>query len=1603
MSKYIYNGNNIESYNLGICCLVISYVVTAWVLSTGSTLLYLSHSGKAERRSKWNNKKQNERRAKERKAIAAKNAQKLKAENKKCKANKLNSQSGTETTKSGPKTLKSGASTTKSESDWPWTRLLRLMLIFLSFGVFGFGANRWSFSIIHEWLTNDGFDLLNICWTWCRTPKKFTDPKFSIEKFFSESWTEIKKIFTDFNISLPDLKAIIPDLDFSDLTWAHIKRAKIVTDLYEICCAIVTIGWMEKFEFELGGCMIFKCTSLRREISGLELLEMLYSYCAHVWSCSWSAITGTGLKAFWMDAINSDYEVNWTYLLTTEPLIECGRLELEDGTKIDPHEYDRLLEEMIVKTTKILDTCKHGEKSYYAPKLLHLKSLRTKRVLSQKRGIRAAPLGVLIHGESSVGKSVMTDVLVKYVLEVNGFDASEETIISLNEFDRFQSEYRTHHNAVIFDDLANGKAEHAEGNPLMKVVQFINNNPCAALNPNLELKGNIMIEPKLVFATTNVKRLMAETYSNEPLAINRRFPLTITQSVRPEFQKEDSHMLDGSKLSRDAVIDDFALFTVEYPKPKACVVGSSVEYVPYELEGEKMIDIGIKKLLKLLMIESRKHFAEQEQLLAKKRLLAETKLCEHDNFPELCDECHAHEDVSTEPLDSQVGALPNFAEAKDWLLALEERICLYLEARLLAFLKTEMGCVLLLALYKDTLRSILLRNIQTVCAFTIILIFYDETLRASLTMLVAYVCYCLYESRSSYNAALRRYSTVPRPSRWIRNMSSLQKTGLIAMFGGLAFFRILFLLIQKWRKLPVAQAAAPIVLTDEGAPTLHPSWGDSGHPEREAANNIACPVQAMTTSRSQLVGTIGKKLCYLSIDLGDGTSTFCNALPVTTGVFVIPAHIVKDKQLSCTLHRSAGNMVRCNLSKFNTKKLIGDLSLWYVPEAGPQRDLTTLFPEHTNAYRHVDAEMVYNDHGKIVNYGKMNCIPGRVYTTEGGTFKGLNYIFPGQTFEGLCLAVLVGQAPYAHIAGFHLAGRDSKGAAGVVTREVLLKGIDEVTNMSVAFKSHSAAPLETKVCGIPFGPLRAPHEKSSVHTALPDAKMQVYGDHTMPIATQRSNVRKTMISDDVAEVMDIERSHGRPYKMEDSMHWEVDIAAKTATAYDFEDQFVAAAFEDYSKHIHDNISDKDLEKVGKLPLDAVLAGIDGVSAVNAMNFATSSGFGIKGKKNVYVEKSERHVDGISCPRDVDPMIMEEVEKLRAKLAAGESINTIFKGSLKDEPTKLTKKKVRVFAACNLPFTILVREYFLTLSKLMQDNPETFECAVGIVAESPQWTDFMNFIYKNGKDRCVAGDYAAFDGRMSPKFMALAFKVLVELAERSGNYDEEDLTIMRGIATEITNPLYDHHGTLVRFFGSNPSGHPLTVVINSIVNSLYMRYCYFKLSVGAFMFPHRVPPFAQVVALMTYGDDNIMTVAKGYDYFNHTSIAKVLADAGITYTMADKEAESVPFIHASETSFLKRSSVWDKELNLYRAPIELGSISKSLHAQVESDVLTREQHSAEAIRGAAEKFFEFGREEYTIRVSQLEEVAKRAGLMGYIGDLKTYDERLSDFRKKFDWQ
>lgn len=151
--------------------------------------------------------------------------------------------------------------------------------------------------------------------------------------------------------------------------------------------------------------------------------------------------------------------------------------------------------------------------------------------------IRKQPYCVLLTGPPGCGKTgTAMKIAAATIRSIHG-SFSPNDVVTLNETDDYQSEYRTNHKVVIFDDLGAENVNTKPINPWRKIIDFVNNIRKTALNPNLELKGNVYIEPELVIITTNLKaesNFNTYFYLSCPEAVMRR--LTKVYYLNPDFQ-----------------------------------------------------------------------------------------------------------------------------------------------------------------------------------------------------------------------------------------------------------------------------------------------------------------------------------------------------------------------------------------------------------------------------------------------------------------------------------------------------------------------------------------------------------------------------------------------------------------------------------------------------------------------------------------------------------------------------------------------------------------------------------------------------------------------------------------------------------------------------------------------------------------------------------------------------------------------------------------------------------------------------------------------------------------------------------------------------------
>jgi len=521
------------------------------------------------------------------------------------------------------------------------------------------------------------------------------------------------------------------------------------------------------------------------------------------------------------------------------------------------------------------------------------------------------------------------------------------------------------------------------------------------------------------------------------------------------------------------------------------------------------------------------------------------------------------------------------------------------------------------------------------------------------------------------------------------------------------------------------------------------------------------------------------------------------------------------------------------------------------------------------------------------------------------------------------------------------------------------------------------------------------HPKSPVIQTAGSA--QIYGTLNIHVSKPKTHVKPTLMHDDVLKFYNInDCGYQSPMEVKASLAVKQNVdkclnkaIVDTKTIYTCEDSLFAW----YSKILIDN---KVVLPSKPYSIAVGINGIDGVSYVDRLPINTSGGFAHKGRKDKYLNLLPNGTNN-QVEYGLTPQIQLEYNKLREDYLLGSTGNVIFDYNYKDEPlsdSKVARNKCRLFSSGPLHFTIMVRQYYLWIIPLMSGRLRTkFGMAIGTNCASDDWDEIYNHLITHGKDRLIAGDYGSYDKVMPPEVMCSAFNVLIRIATAHG-WSKTDLTIMKGLATDICYPKTNIFGSVVQFFGTNPSGHSLTTPINGMCNIIYIMMACCDIAQEINILNYNVMDFPNHIAIVTYGDDNAMS--SKYDYFNHTSISSALAKRGIEYTMADKSSESVPFINISEVSFLKRVFVKDRLfIGKHAAPLEHESILKMLCICTASRTIFFEQQCAEILYSASRELTQYGRSVYTYHMKFFERLLIKYVLWPYLPNsrLLSFDEQL----------
>jgi hypothetical protein len=1143
-----------------------------------------------------------------------------------------------------------------------------------------------------------------------------------------------------------------------------------------------------------------------------------------------------------------------------------------------------------------------------------LKNTEITRRASQKE--RTQPFGVLIHGTSSVAKSTFSKMLYYYYGRLHGLECDDHYRYVRNPADEYWSNFDSSKWCIQMDDIAfllPNKASDADPT-LMEMLNVINNVPYVPPQAALEDKGKTPVLAKVVIATTNASDLNAHEYFWCPLAVRRRLPFVVHVEPKKEYIHENGRFINPSSLPPiDGAFPDFWRITVQ-------------KVVPL-FDGQR--DRAVLETVKIFenSAEFLKFYGEASR---------------------------AHENVQAKSMHCDEG-MSNLQVCP--LCLLVSRDC---ECAVQAAYNATWGEYFLNTFYEFFVSVCMgFLTLKYVINFHM----YVARFRLFRKFLVQHVW---------------RYYPQDIQMRLLGHMNDLRVDNhkwraLLICLGMFASGAAVYF-ASNFRKKDEDEK---IVSPTEIQGNIHGTT-EGDIPQEESQNVWYNPTLELTkfdvpTASQSLVGIdssrarelFGRNCVRLEIhNKISGKKLGIGAVFVRGHFCLVNNHAFSEKDadyevtiIQSTLSQGVTNNMTVRVMARDIVRIIDqDLCLIEFRSLPPFKDITKFWTKDfipvTKAFvvrRLANGDCETQD---IYNMSASEQFPIEALGISPRVYCGVG---PRDTKAGDCGGLAIADTPRGPvILGIHTLGYGVQCGFLYVSNDALENLINNqkrITGLKVEVQGGGAPLLE---CGIYSKVLTEPHHKSVVRY-LETGVANIYGSFAGFRPKPKSRVCETPMADIMCDHFDYKIKYGAPV-MSGWEPWRKNIVQMVKPNVTHDRVVLQHCVHQFAKDILEGLPQDWEKELIFLSTRASINGLPGVKFVDRLNVSTSMGFpwACSKKKFLHTDPDEFYPEGVSF----SPEILERVDIILGKYAKGERAYPVYTGHLKDEATSFTKienKKTRLFTGAPVDWSLVVRSRLLTFVRLVQKNKFVFEAGPGTVCQSTEWGQVHDYLTEFGADRIIAGDYAWFDKTMIADFILAAFQVIAHIYEAAG-FEPDEVREIMCIGEDVAFPVVSVNADLIEFFGTNPSGHPLTVIINSIVNSLYMRYCYTMLN----------PKFTCVsfksnVHLFTYGDDNIMGVSVRADWFNHTAVQSVLLKIGVTYTMADKESESVPYISIGECQFLKRKWRYDEDVNAWLCPLEEQSIHKSLTTWVPSKTIDKYAQMVAVISSANSEYFFYGKE------------------------------------------
>jgi hypothetical protein len=1433
-------------------------------------------------------------------------------------------------------------------------------------------------------------------------------------------------------------------------SWEMLKTNTIFNKISYLISAVMSLAvcTTKKIEWSPMGLQLISLEAAKEQLKAVDVIDAIVKTFVWISETGWRCFeTRSIAPLLYSDQKVAEYNNDCDYVLAKADAALAGNID-------DLGAFEKRLNS-VYKRTCIMKKAKNNGptalwlQKRYSDLVAILERLSAKR---KNTDIRFQPLGFSLHGATGVGKTTLGKITMTQALAAMGFvsddgEVDDSRISTMDMSDKYQSTYTSDILGVFMDDLNNTKSDFQKDNPHTSVIiKFFNNVAAQAIKAELNEKGVVFIDFKVGIITANIKDLGAREYSNCPESILRRF-IHVEVKIKEEYCKPGTTMLNKQhpdiRKSTSLVQDIWELKIEEIETYEVSPNKTAYKFVPMTVfldDGRKIVceKLGLEDYLDVIIQLSKDHKDAQDSLITKSKNSAQAKFCKTcKKFPEYC-KCittpivpHAVDILSEVLVDASRKAMNSYIKSWTRPVDLINRVVGFMPVRKMATaqlakeIQCEMnnkGTPLLVAITPQWLfktaafqRSVYawqsaaayydVRRPMRFCGFASLSLLgsglYKKNKLATCTGVAAswftvLAGYYMHQVRVKkiQEAYLQKRDALPAYAKKIRD-GKFPKSVLFA-----ATLTLGVKLIKMWNENRLK--TNPQSLTPEDIDN-QPGW--FGHLMKQ----IGVITKSSVTGAipAQVLKTGEKNLGWCDFTRSDGSTTSCNIIYPEKGYVWFPLHVFYP-QSDMTKKRVdyvQGVVFRSENKKTSKFKFTAQLDFntvcideidmvecfvercpdittkikKFLPLAQPKGiSICTLMVRDKNA--RIDHEKFTVEHGK---YGhKFKTMMGGCYTTTKAT-------------TGSCMGILVTEGKQPVVAGFHIGGIKEKqvGVSMTVTQNMANELRTKLLKLPGIRGIATATELPNTQYGTRIIDSTRVHPNSKFIIALDEtAAIDVLGSTRLRAST-RSKVIPSILRKETERLFKIENCWGEPKLQPNWEAYNATLEHIINPSEIFVPSKMLRARQDWINPILEfakTINAKD--SVRPLSMQEIVMGVPGKRFLDPLVMNTSTGFPLFGAKSKYFTDVE--VDGLLVDRTPSPEIIAEYKRCLACWERGERAYPVCSASLKDEPTKHDSNKVRVFQAVAIALSFGIRRWFLPIARVLSLCPELSESAVGVNAFSPQWDALMSHAEKFADDkRVVAWDYSKYDVRMNSQMTYAVLQSFIDIAEVC-SYTPHDLEMMNVMIADIIHPLIDYNGTMIMAYNMNTSGNNITVNINDIANSIYVRMGFFEAC-------PEVKDFRAAVAALTYGDDFIGSVKKEYrKRFNFSTFKEFLAQHGMKITNPNKTDDVFDDMDVEDADFLKRKSQYIPEIDCRLGALCKESMYKPLLANLRSSSEDEIQVAASCVQTYMHELFAHGKEEYDHDQALMKELCANVLQFTPPAVNFSFEERVDEWKKKY---